>query len=85
MFLQVQGTGNIAAICIKQEHLVKVFSRCVIDLLIGQADKSIPLSKFVATYEKLHNHKLCAQNFGFTSLDELLSAISAVAKVGKLF
>lgn len=75
----------MAAICIKQEHLVKVFSRCVIDLLIGQVDKSIPLSKFVAAYEKLHNHKLCAQNFGFTSLDELLSAISAVGKVGKLF
>lgn len=79
--LEVQGTGNMAAVCIKQEHLVKVFSRGVVDLLLRQADKSIRLSKLVSAYEKLHNHKLRAQIFGFVSLDELLSAISAVAKV----
>ena len=75
----------MAVICLKREHLVKVFSRRVIDVLTGQADKSMPVSKFVAAYEKLHNHKLRVQNFGFTSLDELLSAVSAVAKVNKNF
>ena len=83
MTLQVQGTGNMAAVCIRKEQLLKAFSHCVIDLLMGQADKSIPLSKFEAAYEKLHRHKLRAPNFGFASLDELLSATSAVAKVGK--
>ena len=83
--LQVQGTGNMAAVCIKQEHLVKVFSHRVIDLLTAQPDKSIPVPKFVTAYEKLHNNKLRVQNFGFASLDELLSTVSAVAKVNKLF
>ena len=62
-----------------------MFSRRVIDVLIGQADKSIPVSKFVAAYEKLHKHKFRVQNFGFASLEELLSAVSAVVKVGKIF
>ena len=69
----------------KHDHLVKVFSHHVIHVLTEQSDKSIPLSKFVAAYEKLYNHKLRAQNFGFSSFDELLYAISAVVKVNRIF
>ena len=71
----------MAAVCLKHDHLLKVFSLNVIHVLTEQSDKSIPVSKFVAVYEKLHNHKLRAQNFGFASLDELLCAIAPVVKV----
>ena len=81
MNLQLQGTGNTAAVCIKHERLVKLLSDCVVNLLIRQPDKSIRLSKLVPAYEKLHDHKLRAKVFGFTSNDELLASISAVAKV----
>lgn len=77
----MQGSGNTAAICLKHEHLVKVFSLHAIHVLSEQPDKTIPLSTFVAAYEKLYNHKLRAQNFGFASLEELLSVISSVVKV----
>lgn len=73
----------MAAICLKHEHLVKVFSLHVIHVLTEQSDKTIPVSKFVAAYEKLYNHKLRAQNFGFASLDELLCAVPSVVKVSR--
>lgn len=85
VYLQLEGTGNTAAVCIKRERLVKLLSDCVVNLLIRQPDKSIRLSKLVPAYEKLHEHKLRAQVFGFASNDELLSSISAVAKVCEVF
>ena len=85
LFSQVQGAGNVAAVCVKQEKLLRVFSLRVIDVLTRQADNSIPLSKFSTAYEKLFSQKLCVQNFGCASLDDLLSVVSSVAKVGKIF
>ena len=86
LFSQVQGAGNMAAVCVKQEELLNVFSLRVINVLTGQADKySIPLSKFTSAYEQLYGQKLCVQNFGCASLDDLLSVVSPVAKVGKIF
>ena len=85
LFLQVHGCGNTAAICLKHDHLVKVFSLHVIHVLTEQSDKTIPVSKFVAVYEKLYNHKLRAQNFGFASLEELLCAMPSVVKVSGTF
>ena len=75
----------MAAVCLKHDRLIKVFSLRVIHVLTEQLDKSIPVSKFVAAYEKLYTHKLRAQNFGFASLDELLCAISPVVKVNRTF
>ena len=75
----------MAAVCVKQEQLLKVFSLRVIDVLTGQADNSIPLSKFATAYEKLFSQKICVQNFGCASLDDLLSVVSPVAKVGEMF
>lgn len=85
LFSQVQGAGNMAAVCVKQEELLDVFSLRVINVLTGQADNSIPLSKFTTAYEQLYGQKLCVQNFGCASLDDLLSVVSPVAKVGKIF
>ena len=53
----------------------------MIHVLSEQPDKTIPVSTFVAVYEKLYNRKLRAQNFGFASLEALLSVISSVVKV----
>ena len=75
----------MAAVCVKQEELLNVFSLRVINVLTGQADNSIPLSKFTTAYEQLYGQKLCVQNFGCASLDDLLSVVSPVAKVGKIF
>ena len=85
LFSQVQGAGNMAAVCIKQEELINVFSLRVINVLTGQADNSIPLSKFTTTYEQLYGQKLCVQNFGCASVDDLLSVVCPVVKVGKIF
>lgn len=85
MLFQVHGSGNMAAVCLKHDHLLKVFSCHVIHVLTEQLDKSIPVSKFVAAYEKLCNHKLRVQNFGFASLEEMLCAVSPVVKVLKTF
>ena len=74
----------MAAVCLKHEHLLEVFSRRVINVLTEQSDKSIPLSKFVTAYEKLCNHKLRVQNFGFASLEDMLLAVSPVDKVLKI-
>ena len=74
----------MAAVCLKHEHLLEVFSRRVINVLTEQSDKSIPLSKFVTAYEKLCNHKLRVQNFGFASLEDMLLAVSPVVKVLKI-
>lgn len=75
----------MAAVCLKHDHLLKVFSLNAIHVLTEQSDKSIPVSKFVAVYEKLYNHKLRAQNLGFSSLDELFCAIAPVVKVRGTF
>ena len=45
----------------------------------------MPLSQFVTAYEKLCNHKLRVQNFGFASLEDMFRAISPVVKVLKTF
>ncbi|XP_022794519.1 meiosis regulator and mRNA stability factor 1-like [Stylophora pistillata] len=79
--LEVQGSGNMAAVCLKHEHLLEEFSRRVIHVLTEQSDKSIPMSKFTTAYEELCNHELRVQNFGFASLEDMLHAVSPVVKV----
>ncbi|XP_048575860.1 uncharacterized protein LOC5520570 isoform X1 [Nematostella vectensis] len=80
--VQVVGTGELAAVCLRQEYLLRCFARQIVNMLHHHVtSRPILVSSLKKVYEKTTGNPLHPQLYGYQNPTELLDAIGAVVEV----
>nr|UST29482.1 meiosis regulator and mRNA stability factor 1-like isoform X1 [Haliclona caerulea] len=79
--IEVIGSGDFAAVCLKQEYVIRCLARDLVSLLSTQIGKTIMVSHLPKVYEKHFGHPLCLEHYGFTNLMDIFNSMCSIIKV----
>jgi len=83
--VQVMDSAGEKVLCLSEQELVRVLENNVGRLLHGCPMQQVPVAEFLRAYAKTCGGCLCLEDFGVSTVVDLIAKIPYLAKVCSLY
>ena len=79
---QIMDEDEEKLICLTKEELINVLEEQVASMMRSWPDEFLPVPEFLTAFMRFHGHSIRLQDYGVSSVVELIAKIPNIAKVG---